>query len=116
VTGSENAPGAAKAPSRDPREILSHIRHAVAAIGLLRVPFDEYASDPGSDAFEIMGTGFVVGRGKIMTCHHVIEDLNSYLRKRRLPPERAALLFVRGDAAGESGWTVKVIAAKITCQ
>jgi trypsin-like peptidase len=79
------------------------IRRSTCAVGYT-------TSDPAKltqrpDAFEVMGTGFVVGpHRRVLTCAHVIKALETVARKRG--PRRVygpALQFVM-PAFGGSGW------------
>jgi hypothetical protein len=69
------------------------IRQAVCAVGYLTVPVQEAAAKPKLAAVEVIGTGFLIASGHVITCAHVLEDLDRQRRRRRLGPDRAVLQF-----------------------
>lgn len=82
------------------------IRRSTCAVGYTTIPSAEFAKGERADAFEIMGTGFVVGpHRRVLTCAHVIEALAVVARKRgsRRQIYGPALQFVQPAFGGE-GW------------
>src|SRR6266568_3363119 len=67
---------------------INAIRYAVCGIGYLKVPEEEFLKDPMLDPFEVMGTGFLIGSGLVLTAAHVLDDLKEKLRKRPEPFEK----------------------------
>ncbi len=85
-------------------ERLDQVRFATCAVGYLKVPLEQYASsDQRKPLFDIVGSGFVVAPERVLTCKHVISDLVSQMRKKKLSSDRAQLEFVY--ASGNRGWT-----------
>jgi hypothetical protein len=83
-------------------EVFARIRSAVCAIGYLRIPVAEYRQDPTSPAFVIIGTGFVVAPGLVLTNRHVLMKLRQAAEKERIPNDRVLLQFTYPTAAGTS--------------
>jgi hypothetical protein len=60
---------------------LQKIRNGVCAIGYLTVPLFDYVKDdelPGM--LKVVGTGFLVRETTVITCAHVLDDLQSESR------------------------------------
>jgi Trypsin-like peptidase domain len=50
--------------------------------------------DPKRAAFEVIGTGFLIGPDHVMTANHVIDDLLERAKRHRIPQEQMGLEFV----------------------
>ena len=74
---------------------LESVRKAVCAVGYLTVSMAEYdRASLDAGAFDVVGTGFLIGRRRAVTCAHVIHDLRKEMKKRGFPSDRAMLQFV----------------------
>jgi hypothetical protein len=74
--------------------LVEKIRRAVCAIGYSKAPRPGGSGGGLQSNFEIMGTGFLVRQGLVMTCTHVLDDLTTEMKKRRIPMERRFAQFV----------------------
>jgi len=88
---------------------LTRVRNAVCGIGYLTVPAEEYARVPEASKFEIMGTGFLVGIRRAVTCAHVLKDMRLRMQQRQMSwDERAHAYFVYPAPSG-SGWRTDLV-------
>lgn len=82
--------------------LVERARRAVCAIGYSKV--DPATSLDGLQPnFEILGTGFLVRPGQVMTCAHVLDELEHEMRRKKIPPEQRFAQFVYGVDA--KTWT-----------
>jgi hypothetical protein len=76
----------------------SVVRRGTCAVG--------YTTDPVADqkTFEVLGTGFVVGPHRhVITCAHVLQELEAIFKKKGPRPRFASLQFVL-PLPNEAGW------------
>lgn len=79
------------------KKVLAEMRLRTCAVGVLRVPTDEFLRDPGVPSFKILGTGFMVGPATIVTNRHVLMQIDSYVVRENLSKDRRFLAFLRPD-------------------
>ena len=81
------------------------VRRSTCAVGYATIHPTEFTKAQRADAFEIMGTGFMVGPlRRVLTCAHVVQALESVARKRGgRPTYGPAFQFVQ-PAFGGAGW------------
>lgn len=68
------------------REAIDQTRFAVCALGYLKEPQEE--AEKKLAVLEITGTGFLVEENLVVTCAHVLADIQQTMKKLRLPPDR----------------------------
>jgi trypsin-like peptidase len=67
---------------------------------LSETPGEQLLADPRGFKFDIQGTGFLVEPGTVLTCAHVVEEVERRSRKRRGRPHAKALQFFYAAASG----------------
>lgn len=105
------ARGAGGGGSQLPMDVLTRVRRAVCAIGYLKVSLEHYKLNPEQRNFEITGSGFLVGSRRVITCAHVITDMNQEMRKKGVPEDRQYALFVYPAPTGK-GWRTDLVPYK----
>jgi S1-C subfamily serine protease len=78
---------------RIPSSLLSRLRYKVACIGRYKTTPEDYGADPFGSHLEVMGTGFLVAPGILMTARHVAKGLRDSLEKDYRPKTHAFAAF-----------------------
>jgi hypothetical protein len=86
------------------RSQLDAIRSAVCAVGYLKIPPEEFQRDQLKAGLEIVGTGFLIGCGLLMTCAHVLADLKEEMARRHRPIPIAQRFVQFGQPSGDGTW------------
>jgi hypothetical protein len=82
--------------------VLGRLRKGVCAVGYLPTPPSVYEWNSGiAGLFTVVGTGFLVREGVVMTNRHVIDDLNRAVEPKKLPESEMFLLFIVFRAIGK---------------
>lgn len=82
------------------------VRRAVCAIGYTKVNPRE-SIEGAETSFEIVGTGFLAQPRRILTCAHVVDDLEREMKKKRIPVEQRGVQFVYPLESGNWGIAVR---------
>lgn len=78
---------------------LHSIRPAVCAVGYIKTDLVAMRAAPDESHFHFAGSGFLVAPGRILTAGHVIRDLFTFVKERRISKDMACAVFdrPRGD-------------------
>jgi len=80
---------------------LAIVRHSVCAVGYIKVPLQEYVTAPEETSLYVVGTGFLINPHQVLSCAHVLRDLESLVRKHRLKAHHMVLEFARPPVGGQ---------------
>jgi S1-C subfamily serine protease len=80
--------------------VLRDMGCRTCAVGVLKVPPEQYAADPREPAFKICGTGFLVGPHIVLTNRHVLDGVARYLEEHGFPKSRRYVAFSRPHGPG----------------
>lgn len=78
-------------------EALGKVKRSTCAIGYLTKSIHDIPGDPDPPDFKILGSGFLVSSGVIITNRHVILSLRQMTAKYRLPQERRVVQFTNNE-------------------
>ncbi|SRR6266571_3914337 len=82
------------------KEVLAAIRRRTCAVGVLKVPVEEFVKDASAPLFKILGTGFLVGPLTVLTNRHVVASVTAYIEREVFPKNRRHIAFERPDGQG----------------
>jgi hypothetical protein len=82
------------------KESLAAVGLRTCAVGVLKVPVEEFVKDAGAPLFKILGTGFLVAPLTALTNRHVVANVSAYIEKESVPKNRRHVAFLRPDGHG----------------
>ena len=85
------------------RIVLERIRSGICAVGYITVKPEEYVKNFSGPWFKVVGTGFLVREGTVMTNRHVILALGEAQKEFGFPEDQKCVQFVH--SIGESRWS-----------
>ena len=53
---------------------LDIVRHAVCAVGYIKVPLQEHVTAPEQTSLYVIGTGFLINPRQVLSCAHVMKE------------------------------------------
>jgi S1-C subfamily serine protease len=85
------------------RSVLEQIRAGICAVGFSTLKLEEIPKNPTSPFFKVLGTGFLVRQGTVLTNRHVILELNKAQKEQGFPKDQRCLQFLYSRDDGT--WT-----------
>jgi hypothetical protein len=79
-------------------EALKKIKYCTCAIGYLEKPVNEINQNSEPPKFKILGSGFLIGAGAILTNRHVVLEIKTATQKYRLSEDRRVIQFTNEEA------------------
>jgi hypothetical protein len=83
-----------------PQDVLNTIRNGICSVGFITVPPEEFRPSTEDPVLNVIGTGFIVHSGIVMTCKHVLEGLLEYQGEMGFADNQRIAMFVRADNSG----------------
>lgn len=85
------------------QDVVSKIYSSVCALGIRRVDAEQHQNEPIAPHFEIIGTGFAIGSGLVITNRHVLQSMRQHMESNDYDHESLSAQFV---TLKPNGWSL----------
>jgi hypothetical protein len=90
------------------QQVIDEMFERTCAIGVLEVSPEEYQKTQDPKAFLIIGTGFLVAPGMVLTNRHVLQKLEMHVGKRSYPDDPRCLSFLHSAQPAAQNYFYKM--------